>query len=221
MLKPTLATVPAGLKRVARADDPLRPSVIDRAVAGQARIGNRFDVVGAGVLYFATESIGAFAETTAPFRPSAAVRAAVRDEDPAYPRPGTITALWRARRRLVTATLDAPLPFLDVEHPATHEYLTTQIAAPLAALGVGVLDVPTVRGPDRRITRTIAAWTYDAVGSDGEPIYGGIRYLSRFGPYECWAVFDGNTMLQTSVMPIEIDDPGLAMIADLWNLTCA
>lgn len=63
MLEPALATVPVGLKRVVRADDPLLPSVIDRAVAGQARIGNRFDVVGAGVLYFATESIGAFAET--------------------------------------------------------------------------------------------------------------------------------------------------------------
>ncbi len=33
------------------------------------------------------------------------------------------------------------LPFLDVEHPATHEYLTAALADQLSGFGIAQLDV--------------------------------------------------------------------------------
>lgn len=86
-------------------------------------------------------------------------------------------------------TID-PLPFVDVEDPAIHEFLTSAMAPQLDALGVSVLDVATVRGPNRAVTRAISTWIYAATDSNGAPVYSGIRYMSRLGNHECWAVFD-------------------------------
>lgn len=186
------------------------------------RAGNRFDTLDGGVLYASTEPLTCYWETLARFRPTAAVRAAVKDEDPGFMVCGGVPADWRARRVKVCLTLEDPLPFLDVEHPATHEYLTTQIASQLAALGVPLLDVAAVRGPDRLVTRTIATWAFRAGlhdDSGGNRFhYAGIRYLSRFGPYECWAVFQGTPVRELSRDTISLSDTDLRAAADKFEL---
>ncbi|WP_228759980.1 RES domain-containing protein [Pseudactinotalea sp. HY158] len=143
---------PPHLYRVARSDSPLRFSRIHPADVTLPGAGNRFDVPGGGVLYGATSFFGCFAETLARFRPSAAARAAVQAEDPHFMICGGVPAEWRARRlRITLQTVDA-LPFLDVEDGTAHEFLTTALAREMDALSVPVIDVATIRGPNRLIT---------------------------------------------------------------------
>jgi hypothetical protein len=64
------------------------------------------------------------------------------------------------------------------------------------------LDVSTVRGSNRLLTRAIASWAYHATDESDEAKYSGIKYVSRLGHHECWAVFDGTPiqMLGTAVI---------------------
>lgn len=125
---------------------------------------------------------------------------------------------WRMQRLLVSArTVEAP-PFLDVEDTATHEFLTTVLAPQLVQLGVDVLDVAALRGADRALTRAIASWAYTAQDENGQYRFAGLRYMSRLGPYECWAVFEGADIEETSRSPILPTDPDLVAIVDLFGL---
>lgn len=216
--QPQIIAPPASLYRVARSDSALRFSPIDPADVPLPGAGNRFDVPGGGVLYCATRPIGCYAETLARFRPSSAVRAAVLDEDPQFMICGGVPADWRARRVKVSIeTVDA-LPFLDVEHERTHEFLTTALAREMAALSVPVTDVSVIRGPNRLITRAIAGWSFSATDEDGNLAYGGIRYISRLGDHECWALFEGTGLRETGRDTIARTDPALQEVARTWGL---
>jgi hypothetical protein len=204
--------------RVARSDQPLAFSSIGPTDAQFAFAGNRFDVVGGGVLCLGTTAGGCYAETVARFRPSAKVRAAVGDE-PGFVICGGIPADWRARRLEVQVDLPDALPFVDVESPQTHAYLTAVMAPVLAGLAVDALDVGLVRGRNRLITRAIAAWAYAAADPDGAPLYSGLRYLSRLGEEECWAVFDGTDVQERARSPIERTNPDLDAVAQTFGLT--
>jgi hypothetical protein len=46
---------------------------------------------------------------------------------------GSVAADWRVRRSLVEFGLEDPLPFLDVDAPETHTYLTEVMAAEFVA----------------------------------------------------------------------------------------
>ncbi len=109
-----LAAPPELLWRIGRREDPARFARISQTDAALPRAGNRFDVPGGGVLYAASTAQGCFAETLARFRPSPGVAAAVRG-DPGYLDPGGIPAAWRQDRRLVSFSLAAPLPFVDID----------------------------------------------------------------------------------------------------------
>lgn len=215
---PHILDPPDRMFRIARADDPLRFSRIAAADAPLPTAGNRFDVPGGGVLYCATGPTGCYAETLARFRPSTAVRAAVQDEDPYFLVCGGIPADWRARRLKITLAIVDALPFLDVEHDASHEFLTSKLAGELAALSVPVIDVSVIRGPNRLVTRAVAAWAYAATDGDGNPAYGGIRYMSRLGDHECWAVFDGTELHELERDTLHRDDPDLQTVAQPWGL---
>ena len=89
---------------------------IELADAALPKAGNRYDVVGGGVLYFATKVQGCYAETLARLRPTARVRAVLRDEDN-FMLCGGVPQDWRFRRLQVGVTLEDALPFVDVEHP--------------------------------------------------------------------------------------------------------
>ena len=210
--------MPPTLYRITRVTDPLRFSGIDPSDALLPSSGNRFDVPDGAVLYCATDSTGCYAETLARFRPSATVRAAVADAEPGFMVCGGIPADWREQRVGVQVAIDDALPFLNVEHQATHEYLTTALAVEMVALNLPVIDVGVVRGSNRLATRAIASWAYDARDTDGNPRYSGIRYMSRLGDYECWAVFSGTNIRVAHREPIELSNPALQRVAKSWGL---
>lgn len=219
------ATVPAppgGLWRVARGDNPLAaPTGLPKpGVSG----GNRFDplTLDYGVLYFGTDLEVCFGETLARLRPSLKMLAVVKDEweGLGFMDTGTVAADWRQRRTAVHVRLPGELLFLDVEAPQTHQYLRGELALGLSALGLTDLDVATVRGPDRRVTKMISEWAYMAAESD-RPRFAGIRYESRIRTgWECWALFDDEDLdidvLET--LPITPDMPALAAVAELFDL---
>jgi hypothetical protein len=217
-VEPAVATCPTELWRVGRSSEPLRFSRIEAEDAATSSGGNRFDVPGGEVLYTATDASGAFAETISRFRPTASMRALPPEEDEHLMAVGSIPADWRNRRQLVRLGLVEPLPFLDVDKPETHTYLTQEMAPLLEALGIDNLDIATVRGPNRFLTRSIAQWAYAAKNDDDEFLYSGLRYESRLGPHECWAVFTGTRITAFEAMAISKTHPDLVAVARSYGL---
>ena len=202
----------------------LSPSLLfSRINAVDARLesGNRFDIAGAGVLYAATEPVGAFAETLASFRPSSSLLAklATFPAEPGRLAPGVVEPAWRLNRRLRSLRVRDALPFIDIDDPRTHTYLTRAAAAQLNEMNVGNLDVAQVRGPSRLLTRAVATWIYSQIDEHGQPLYSGIRYGSRLGDYECWAIFDGTTIEVVDEFTIERSTPELRQIESAFGLT--
>lgn len=216
---PAIVTaIPPELYRIARRDSVLTHSRISPADAGLPHAGNRFDVAGGGLLYLGSTAEGCFAETLARFRPTAAMRAIVADEDSGFVVCGGVPQDWRAQRLLAAVEAIDPLPFVDVEDPATHEYLTAVMAPQLETLGVTQLDVASLRGTNRLLTRAISTWAYAATDDDGNPRYSGLRYKSRLGDHECWAVFDGTLLEVRAPQTIELANPDLQNVARLFGL---
>jgi hypothetical protein len=112
------------------------------------------------------------------------------------------------------------IQFLDVESLETRQVLRDELAPLLAFYGISDLDVATVRGGDRRITRWIGQWAYDQVTDAGAPRFAGIRYLSRLSTeWECWAVFDDVPMNEMNRRPILRSDEALVRVAKGYKLT--
>ena len=110
--------------------------------------------------------------------------------------------------------------FLNVEALRTRRELEKDLASLLAYYGYSELDVPTVRGGDRRITRWIGKWAFDLRNQDGLPLFAGIRYLSRLNTeWECWAVFHDVEIREISREPIERGNPALTAVAREFDLT--
>ncbi|MFG6402497.1 RES family NAD+ phosphorylase [Microbacterium sp. P04] len=217
MAGPNLVDAPSRLWRVARVGSELGFSKIDALTATLPQTGNRFDVPGGGVLYCSTTRRGCYAEVLARHRPSPAI-AAIAALDPGFVPPGGIAAAWRDERRVSEIELEEPLPFVDIEHEESRAWLQDEMPGILASRSISSLDVAAVRGADRLLTRALAQHVYVAnVG--GIPLYSGIRYLSRHGDYECWALFDGNNVSVGSSTHIQQNDADLQHVARLWDLT--
>jgi len=210
--------MPATVWRVGRASDPLRFSEINPEDGVELLGGNRFDVAGGGVLYAATTPTGCYAETLARYRPTAAMRRLRAQPDEHLMETGSVPADWRERRRLVSFGLESPLPFLDVDAPETHTYLTEAMAEWLDGIGRTNLDVAELRGKDRRLTRRVALFAYTAKHPSGEFRYAGIRYESRLGEHECWAIFKPAAIVRDERRTIGLDDESLRTIARQFDL---
>jgi hypothetical protein len=215
-----LAEAPALMWRVERAKPPLRFSRIDPVDAMNDRAGNRFDVPGAGVLYASTTPQGAFAETLGGFRPSASLiaRLAARTRGPVPATPGEVPREWRQRRRLRGLSTRDALPFVDVEDPRTHLALVRAAPGLLTELGLANLDVATVRGPSRTVTRALARWVFGQTDDRGDPLYSGLRYVSKLGDFECWAVFEGTAVTLVEDDSITLRNPELREVAQTFGL---
>lgn len=213
-----------GIWRVGKSPNPLEiAQPLSAEELSSPRAGNRFDSPTGtyGVLYFGSELVGCFGETLARLRPEAAVAELVRTDWRAggFMDPGAISADWRHRRLAVRAVVSDSRPFLDVESAATHRVLFKALAPALLALGHADLDVPVVRGPDRRVTRLISGWAYDQVDDDGNPRYAGLRYVSHISSdWECWCVFGDCGLSEVERLTIALDVPGLKDAADLLGL---
>jgi len=211
-----------GLWRIARGEDPLAPP---SSVRGMAAAGtNRFDplTVDCGVLYFGSDLDTCFGETLARFRLSLSLLAVVEEDwrENGFMDIGTVAADWRQRRSAVHVRVPSSATFLDVESEVTHQFLRKELALGLSAIGLDDLDVATIRGPDRRVTRLISDWAYMA-NDGGQPQFAGIRYESRIrSGWECWALFDDEDLelevLET--LPIVPDMPALQRVAQLFEL---
>lgn len=217
MTEPHLVYPPDSLWRVARTGKELDYSQIGALNATLQNTGNRFDVPGGGVLYCSSDRRGCYVEVLARHRPSAAA-AAIAKLDHDFMLPGAIPAAWRDERRMAEVTLEEPLPFVDVENERSRAWLQAELAVTLSQHGITDLDVSVIRGNNRLLTRDIAQSIYVA-NDDGLPRYSGIRYLSRHGDYECWAVFDGNEVAMSSSTRIGKTDPDMEAVARTWSLT--
>lgn len=221
---PRVVQAPAnGLWRVGRGADPLASRSSEPGTLTATRSGNRFDSTDANfaVLYFATTLEGCFGETLARFRPSLDMVALVKDDWQArsFMDVGSVPRGWRQRRTSVRALVEPDRQFLDVESRHTHQYLREKLALGLSSLGYQDLDVATVRGSDRRVTRLIASWAFRATGPNGFP-YAGIRYLSRLDTaWELWAVFDDVPIEPLETRPILPDTHELRTVAAEFGLT--
>lgn len=214
---------PAKLWRIGRGADPLSTPPPDPALLANSRAGNRFDSPSGNyrVLYFGSTLAACFGETLARLRPDTKLLSLVEDEwkHLGFMDVGHVPADWRHRRSAVQVSLAPDAPFVDVEATATREYLRAELATGLAALGHAELDISTVRGPDRRVTRMISEWTYNAVDDEGFARYQGIRYLSRLEDgWECWAVFDDAEITVNETLPITMGMPELVEVAELFGL---
>lgn len=216
----------SGLWRVGRSPDPLHfgdapdPELLDSPTAG-----NRFDspTQDYRVCYFATSLEACFGETLARFRPNPALAAVAHEEG--FMAVGEVPADWR-HRRLAARVMPSPserlttIRFLDVEAAQTRAVLRSELGDLLAYHGYSDLDVPTVRGADRRITRWIGRWAYQQRDERHQPIFAGVRYLSRLSSaWECWALFEDVGLEEQERRPILSNDEALLQVAELYGLT--
>jgi hypothetical protein len=155
----------SGVWRVARAPDPLAfADPLPSRLLDDPHAGNRFDSPTADyrVCYFGTDLEACYGETLARFRPDLNLIAVAKEEG--FMAVGEVPADWRQRRvavrvRFTGGGVRRPR-FLDVEAARTREFLRTELAELLAYHGYRDLDVATVRGGDRRITRWIGKWAH-------------------------------------------------------------
>lgn len=222
----SVSAPPEGFWRVARGPDPLSVRYPDPKTLLSSRTGNRFDSAGPdyGVLYFGTTLETCFGEVLARLRPSPHLIAVVQDEwhEMNFMGLGSVPAEWRQLRTAARVVASPEARFLDVEALATHQYLRSELALGLSAMGYNDLDVSILRGPDRRVTRLISEWAYNATqaSDDPTPVYAGVRYLSRLSnEWECWAVFEDTDLAAEETMPITQDLPALKTIAEGFGLT--
>lgn len=215
---------PEGIWRVARGPDPyaLRPP-LSPAELNEPHAGNRFDspIAAYNVLYFATDLRGCFGETLVRMRPDPRMVALVTDEwrESGFMDPAAVPADWRTRRLAVRTRVSRPNLFLDVESCETHRVLERELAQLLVVLGTAEIDVASVRGPDRRLTRWISQWTWSQTTPSGRPRYAGIRYLSRINSdWECWAVFDRARLQEVHRESIFRTDASLLAVANHFDL---
>lgn len=223
MASPEEVEPPETIFRIARHDGATLHSRITPADNRSGSAGNRYDVVGGGVLYGATVVRTCFSETLARFRPTPAMRVLLAKADPEEPQfmlCGGIPQDWRLQRRVFQLAVRDPLPFLNVESPETLAHLEEVLASELLALGyTGNLDLSDLRNRDRRLSRAIAAWAFTAQDDVGTALYSGIRYCSRVDDSrECWAIFEGTTVEVVGIRAIELNNPDLDVVARPWSL---
>lgn len=200
--------------------------------------GNRFDDPSAAdkgvpeeeryrAIYCATERAGAFGETIARFRPSIELLAgleAIEDDEPLDPelRGGVVPEEWRLSRHVGFTRLVPDLLFADLPAPETMRVLREELALVVEGFDLKDLDLSAVTGPHRRLTQEVARYVYDLADSSGQPIFAGIRYISRLNPsWELWAVFHDRMRHEPGEVaePIRVDDPGLVEAAALLGLS--
>jgi hypothetical protein len=222
----TAALPVEGLWRVARGGpEGIRFQAADRVDDDNPRGGNRFDsFTGSyGTLYFGASLEVCYAETLGRLRPkqSLALLAAGDWDEMHVMLPGNIAADWRLRRTAVRARPTSH-PFVNITHPDTLAELNQHptLMAGLAHYGIDDLDLSDVTGKDRRVTRFIAKYIHDLQDNDGEPAWGGVRYLSRLGEgWACWAISDHCTFEVLERKSIAENDPDLLTVTDRFGIT--
>jgi hypothetical protein len=221
----------AGVWRVGRAPDPLGASQpLSADDLDNPKTGNRFDspLGSYQMLYFSSSLEGCFGETLARFRPDVGLLKVIGTEwqDLGFMGIGDVPRDWRQKRLAVRvrfpsdpARFPAGIDFLDVDSIATRETLRSELAGILAYYNLSDADAATVYSNDRRVTRWIGQWAYDAHDEQGKPLYAGIRYSSRLDPsWECWGVFHDVPIASHETRPVSEHDEAMRKIAKTYKL---
>ena len=234
----------AVIRVVKREYEPFAPPPWE-AAADDGTFGSRFDdpskLLGLSeterfrIVYCATRRAAALGETMAGFLPPLRYLAkelqaddpeviharAASLVDPKHPRHGLVPESWRVGRHLGRTVVDPASRFVDIAAGASVNHLRSALAAEAVRLGLPDFDLSSVTGPQRRLTQACARYVYDQTDEAGQPIYAGIRYVSRLNPaWECWAIFH-DRLRHTPAFAETIfpDDPGLLEAAALLGLT--
>jgi len=206
--------------RIARTNNILVGSKI-REKDSRTQAGHRFDLLDSSVIYCATQLEGSFAEVLSPFRRTPSARIQIDQSiDSGFMIHGGIPAAWREMRSIFLIGCVEPLPFLDLEDPGTLSFLDHELANVLSEIEVNSpLDISLIRGNNRRLTRAISTWAANQMDEGGEFLYSGIRYKSRLGDWECWAIFDETEVKIMRTQEIKRSNPNLLAVANLYQLT--
>jgi len=177
------------------------------------------------VVYASTDRAGAFGETIARYRPDLALLQELKDIDDDEPlepwlEGGVVPADYRLQRRLGETILDPSLRFVDVFDARAVQALRPALSPIARRLGLPDVDLSTVMGPNRELTKQLSLYLHEQRDEQGHPRYAGIRYVSRMNAnWELWAVFD-DRLMHAAVVPEDIyaDDPGLVEAARLLGV---
>jgi hypothetical protein len=113
------------------------------------------------------------------------------------------------------------LRFVDVDATQTLQVLRRELASVAAAVGLSDIDLGAVAGPNRLLTQEIARYVYEQHDPTGQPLYAGVRYLSRLNPeWELWAIFADRIKHSPREVTesIRVEDPVLLEAASLLSL---
>ncbi len=183
-------------------------------------------------IYFATQLAGAYGEVLQRhIRKAEDLEQIFADVHPSDPLllGGQVTEDELAKYQVGTTQLDASLRFVDIWDVETRTTLhhTPEIASLVHQLGTRYLDISTISGDTRehrQLTQAIAVYVHDLTDVNGQPLYAGIRYMSRLNiSWECWAVFHDRlrhypTASQGSAQRVDPDDPELRHALSLLNI---
>jgi len=182
--------------------------------------GNRFDLTDEGILYCASEIKGSLMEVLAKFRVRKELGNRLRElNSENFMAPGSVPAAWRMDRQIWKVTCQNPLYFFDLSSSESFSYLDANVGDLLLEAGLNEkLDVSIVRGSNRNFTRIISDWVSKAVDEKGDYLYSGIRYLSRHGEYECWAIFEKSDPILESISYISEASEEVLDVAKTYGL---
>lgn len=224
-----LAALPRSpLYRVGWPPDPFVPADW-RYARPDGTFGGRYDDPRAGqgvppheryrILYLASQPEGAYGETVAQFRPSVTTLSRHGGRLPFGTRPA-IPRDWRVTRRLGSAVLLMTLHMVDLDAADTVQALRPVLAPVAGRLPLTDIDLSAITGPERELTQAAALYIYEQRDAQGQPLYAGMRYVSRLKrEWECWAVFADRVRYRPlRVDPIDAADPHLYEAARLLDL---
>jgi hypothetical protein len=219
----TLTVAPSqGVWRLGWARHPIEynrvePDTFEGSAAG------RYSLYSYNMLYCASTPAGCYAEAHASFRVGPRIRHLMGEAGANNPQQmalGHIPTSWRDERILVRLVPTNQAQFLDIETEETRAVLAADLKEELSALGItGELTDDNLHGPNRRITRQIAAWAVTQRNAEGHQLVQGITFRSGYGGRRCWAIIGGTELTEVERCAIRVEDVALREVADEYGLT--
>ena len=183
--------------------------------ASDGTFGNRWDDPEGvyRVLYAGSSLHGCFVEVLSRFRKRPAFIAgleAISGSPDAIP-PGAVPRDWLNGRAIGEAAPAAGM-FADLRESASLTHLHESLAARLVHYRIPELDAAAIRqSAPRKFTQEVSSYVYRQTDNDGNPLFVGIAYRSRFGDeFTNWAIFerpDRAAISSPATRPITADDP--------------
>ncbi|MCX5559497.1 RES domain-containing protein [Streptomyces sp. NBC_00038] len=216
------AAPPEGVWRLGWAHNPVEynrvePDTFEGSAAGL------YSLYSYSTLYCASTPAGCYAEALATYRIGPKIRELMGNaglNKPHLMAMGHIPSSWREERILVRLIPAGRTQFLDIETEETRAVLASDLKEELSAFGVtGQLADNVLHGPDRRITRQIAAWAVAQRNADGHHLVQGITFRSGYGGRRCWAILGDTGLTEVERCAIRVEDVALQEVASEYGLT--